>query len=75
MGLDHIGGRIRFYREQKGLTVAELAKGIVSPHMVELTEQAMGDPSPQVVKRLAERLGVPIDDLARGTKYELVYQN
>ena len=43
MGLDHIGGRIRFYREQKGLTVAELAQGIVSPQMVELIEQAVGD--------------------------------
>ena len=75
MGLDHIGSRIRFYREQKDLTVAELAQGIVSPHMVELTEQAIGDPSPKVVRRFAERLGVPFDHLARGTKYELVDQH
>ena len=75
MGQEHIGSRIRAYREQKGLTVSELAQGIVSPHMVELTEQAVGDPSPKVVIRLAERLGVPFDHLARGTKYELDNQH
>jgi len=75
MEKEHIGSRIRAYREQKGLTVAELAQGIVSPHMVELTEQAKGDPSPKIVKRYAERLGVPFGDLARGTKYELDNQH
>ena len=43
MEVIHIGQRIKSCREQKALSVEELAKGISTPQMVELTEGMRGE--------------------------------
>ena len=71
MELDHIGRRIRSCREQKGLSVEELAKGISTPRMVELTEREQGNPSSRILERYAERLGYLFEEFVRGTRYDV----
>jgi transcriptional regulator with XRE-family HTH domain len=71
MELDHIGRRIRSCREQKGLSVEELAKGISTPRMVELTERERGNPSFRILERYAERLGYYYEAFVRRTRYDV----
>jgi transcriptional regulator with XRE-family HTH domain len=59
------GARIRFLRENAGLGVTQLANASsISKAYLSLMENGKkNDPSPQVVARIAQALGVAIVDL------------
>lgn len=58
-----IGQRIRDQRLQLGLTQTQLAEGIVTPSMISQIEAGKTPPSRNLLKKLAERLQAPIEDL------------
>jgi transcriptional regulator with XRE-family HTH domain len=63
------GGKIRARRKQVGMTQAALAKavGISAAHMSDI-EANKGLPSLPLIIRIAEALGVKVDDLLDGAK-------
>jgi HTH-type transcriptional regulator, quorum sensing regulator NprR len=56
-----IGQKIRELRVKRGLTQIELANGIVTPSMISLIETDKANPSPKLLQRIAEKLGVAMD--------------
>src|SRR4051794_23575444 len=58
-----IGTRVRELRQAKGLTQQALVGDGISPGYVSLIESGKRTPSPAAVARLAERLGVSVDEL------------
>ncbi|QWZ07475.1 helix-turn-helix domain-containing protein [Nocardioides panacis] len=58
-----IGTRIRDLRQSKGLTQQALAGDGISSGYVSLIESGKRTPSDDVVRRLAKRLGVPVEAL------------
>jgi transcriptional regulator with XRE-family HTH domain len=57
------GTRVRELRQAKGLSQQALAGDGISPGYVSLIESGKRTPSPAAVARLAERLGVSVNDL------------
>lgn len=57
------GTRLRIQRERVGLTQAELADGISASSYVSLLEAGKRKPKPELVAKLASRLGVSSDEL------------
>jgi len=57
------GARLRILREKAGLTQAELADGISASSYVSLLEAGKRKPKPELVSKLASRLGVSADEL------------
>lgn len=58
-----LGTRIRELRLKTGLTQTEFAKGIMTPSMQSQIESDRARPSFNVLARIADRLGVPMDEL------------
>ena len=67
-----IGTRVRELRQAKGLTQQALVGDGISPGYVSLIESGKRTPSPAAVARLAERLGVSVDELVADTTPEPV---
>jgi transcriptional regulator with XRE-family HTH domain len=64
-----IGGQIRAFRTQRGMTVVELARQSgLSPGMVSKVERGVTPPSLATLRSLASALGVPLTSLFR--RYE-----
>lgn len=61
-----VGNRIRELRIKRGLTQSELADGIVTPSMISLIESDRANPSEKVLRALADKLGVSLEDLEGG---------
>jgi transcriptional regulator with XRE-family HTH domain len=59
-----VGIRIRELRIKRGLTQSELADGIVTPSMISLIESDRANPSEKVLRAIAEKLGVSLEELA-----------
>lgn len=61
------GERIRFYREQKGMTLKELGEksGFLKSGDVRIAQYQSGArvPKADTLKKIAEALGVPVDAL------------
>ncbi len=58
-----IGQRIRELRTKAGLTQTDLARGIVTPSMISQIEAGKAQPSPGLLKKLANRLQVSEPEL------------
>lgn len=61
-----IGTRVRELRQAKGLTQEALAGDGISAGYVSLIESGKRTPSDEVARRLAKRLGVPVERLLEG---------
>ncbi len=62
------GVKIRHLREDAGLTEMELGdRAGVSGQMISFIERGLRTPSAEKLKRLADALGVTVDDLYRNT--------
>lgn len=59
-----MGENIRAFRLQKGMSQADLAKGIVTPSMISQIEADKAKPSHYVLMKLTDRLDVSLEDLA-----------
>ncbi|HEX7404446.1 MAG TPA: helix-turn-helix transcriptional regulator [Candidatus Nanopelagicaceae bacterium] len=57
------GARLKSQRERAGLTQAELADGISAASYISLLEAGKRKPKPDLVKKLASRLGISADEL------------
>ncbi|MCY0869655.1 MAG: helix-turn-helix domain-containing protein, partial [Firmicutes bacterium] len=60
---DSLGRRIREARLRHGMTQTQLAQDIVTPSMISQIESGKAQPSIGLVQRLAERLGLHLEDL------------
>ncbi len=58
-----LGERVRHYRKLKGMSQAELAKGICTQATISLIEKRNKVPSMNILVRLIERLGVSMSDV------------
>lgn len=58
------GPKLRELREKAGLTQYELAEGIAASSFISLLEAGKRKPKPELVVKLASRLGVPLEDLS-----------
>ena len=58
-----IGTRIRDLRVAKGMTQTALSGNGISSGYVSLIESGKRTPSDKMVREIAQRLGVPVDDL------------
>ncbi|MEI6648140.1 MAG: helix-turn-helix domain-containing protein [Actinomycetes bacterium] len=58
MPSQHLGVRLRHFRQEAGLTQPELAQGITSPSHISLIESGLRHPSAEVVAQLALRLNI-----------------
>lgn len=59
-----VGEKIRRYREHRGLSQKELAdKAGVSPSTISKAEGGIFTPSPDIIQRVADALGVPFHEL------------
>lgn len=58
-----LGERVRHYRKLKGLSQAELAKGICTQATISLIEKRNKVPSMNILVRLVARLGVAMGDI------------
>ncbi|KEO81418.1 helix-turn-helix domain-containing protein [Tumebacillus flagellatus] len=68
-----LGQKIRICRLQKGLTQSGLAEGIITPSMVSQIESDKANPSHEVLKKIAARLEVPLEDLMKNATMNLNY--
>lgn len=57
------GKRLRELREKAGLTQYELAEGIAASSFISLLEAGKRKPKPELIVKLASRLGVPTEEL------------
>lgn len=66
---ERVGANIRAERERAGLSLSRLSdlSGISKAHLVRL-EKAAGNPSLEILGRIAEALGVTVADLLGGPK-------
>jgi transcriptional regulator with XRE-family HTH domain len=60
---DSMGQKMREARLRKGMTQTQLAEHIVTPSMISQIESGKAQPSVGLVRRLAERLGLQLEDL------------
>jgi transcriptional regulator with XRE-family HTH domain len=58
-----LGQRFKYYREQKGLSQNSLAKGICSYSTISHLENDRSIPSPKLMGKLADKLGVPLREI------------
>ncbi|MCX7569979.1 tetratricopeptide repeat protein [Tumebacillus sp. DT12] len=58
-----IGGRVRNYRLNRGFSQDELAEGICSRQTISFLENGQHLPSPEFLKKIADRLGVPFHEI------------
>ncbi|WP_461215093.1 helix-turn-helix domain-containing protein [Lacticaseibacillus sp. GG6-2] len=58
-----LGERVRHYRKLRGMSQAELAKGICTQATISLIEKRNKVPSMNILVRLVERLGVSMNDV------------
>lgn len=58
------GSKLRQLREKAGLTQYELAEGIAASSFISLLEAGKRKPKPELISKLASRLGVSTEDLA-----------
>lgn len=58
------GSKLRELREIAGLTQYELAEGIAASSFISLLEAGKRKPKPELIAKLASRLGVPTEELA-----------
>ena len=66
-----LGQRFKHFREQKGLSQTSLAEGICSYSTISHLENDRSIPSPKIMGKLAERLGVPLSDIMMKEETEL----
>ena len=59
------GTKLRELREKAGLTQYELAEGIAASSFISLLEAGKRKPKPELISKLAARLGVAAEDLAQ----------
>jgi len=57
------GTKLRELRQQAGLTQFELAEGIAASSFISLLEAGKRKPKPELIVKLASRLGVPTEEL------------
>ena len=57
------GSKLRELREKAGLTQYELAEGIAASSFISLLEAGKRKPKPDLIVKLASRLGVPTEEL------------
>jgi len=67
-GSHRLGGRIRALRREAGLSQADLAGPDLSPSYVSLLEMGKRTPSPNVLRKLAHRLGCTPEDFLDGER-------
>ncbi|MEU2583619.1 helix-turn-helix transcriptional regulator [Streptomyces avermitilis] len=65
------GRRVREIRVARGLSQSDIAGNGTSPSYVSLVESGHRTPSPKVVRALADRLGVSLDELSSPAPQEL----
>ncbi|WP_125704557.1 helix-turn-helix transcriptional regulator [Lacticaseibacillus daqingensis] len=58
-----LGEKVRYFRKLKGLSQAELAKGICTQATISLIEKRNKVPSMNILLRLINRLGISLDDI------------
>lgn len=58
------GPKLRELREKAGLTQYELADGIAASSFISLLEAGKRKPKPELILKLASRLGVPVEELS-----------
>lgn len=58
------GPKLREFREKAGLTQYELAEGIAASSFISLLEAGKRKPKPELIAKLASRLGVPVEELS-----------
>ncbi|WP_179395643.1 helix-turn-helix domain-containing protein [Lacticaseibacillus absianus] len=58
-----LGEKVRYYRKLKGLSQAELAKGICTQATISLIEKRNKVPSMNILLRLINRLGISLEDI------------
>ena len=63
MPSQHLGVRLRHFRQEAGLTQPELAQGITSPSHISLIESGLRQPSTEIVTQLATRLNISVQTL------------
>ncbi|MFC4768406.1 helix-turn-helix domain-containing protein [Effusibacillus consociatus] len=66
-----IGHKIRELRIKRGLTQSDLADGIVTPSMISLIESERANPSEKVLRAIADRLGVPYEEIVGAESSDL----
>ncbi|MGZ4163958.1 MAG: helix-turn-helix domain-containing protein, partial [Tumebacillaceae bacterium] len=74
MGTDQhatIGQRVKKQRKDRGLSQAELAEGICSSSTISLLETDQHVPSAEILQKLAEKLGVPLQEIVHGSGSDL----
>jgi transcriptional regulator with XRE-family HTH domain len=69
-----LGQRVRQLREQRGLSLAQVADGFCSRAFLHQVEQGKSHPSVRVLGSIAERLGASVDDLLEGEGHFLSRQ-
>lgn len=66
-----IGQRVKRHRTERGLSQMELAEGICSHQTVSLLETDKHTPSVQIMRRLAEKLEIPLHEMMCDREREL----
>lgn len=61
--MSDLGTRLRAQRAAQGLTQLQVARGIMSTSQLSLLEQGKRRPSGETIAALAERLGLPVNQL------------
>ncbi len=65
MPSQHLGVRLRHFRQEAGLTQPELAQGITSPSHISLIESGLRQPSSEIVTQFASRLNISVRALTQ----------
>ncbi|WP_390410211.1 helix-turn-helix domain-containing protein [Lacticaseibacillus jixiensis] len=58
-----LGDRVRHFRKLKGMSQADLAKGICTQATISLIEKRNKVPSMNILMQLVDRLGISVDDI------------
>ena len=66
MGDETLGQRVRRLRQERGMTLAQVAGGEFSRAFLNQIEMGRSQPSTRVLRVIASRLGTPIDYLVQG---------
>lgn len=68
------GSFLRNLRKKRGLTMVELCtkSDISQPYLSQLENDKINNPSPPVLQKLADALGVPWTDMVMAAGYEVV---
>lgn len=66
-----IGQRVKKQRKDRGMSQMELAEGICSSSTVSLLETDQHVPSADILQKIAEKLGVPIQEIVQGSERDL----